>query len=61
MFRFPRLYDVIDLFSANIIEALRSRSQKESAKVSRTFRRFHALIAKIPRTRRWRVTHVLGQ
>ncbi|MCI0421220.1 MAG: hypothetical protein L0312_18675, partial [Acidobacteria bacterium] len=31
---------------------------KESAKVSRTFRRFHAhsLIAKIPRTRRWRVT-----
>jgi len=30
----------------------------ESAKVSRTFRRFHAhgLIAKIPRTRRWRVT-----
>jgi hypothetical protein len=32
--------------------------RKESAKVSRTFRRFHAhgLIAKIPRTRRWRVT-----
>jgi hypothetical protein len=32
--------------------------KKESAKVSRTFRRFHAhgLIAKIPRTRRWRVT-----
>lgn len=31
---------------------------KESAKVSGTFRRFHAhaLIAKIPRTRRWRVT-----
>ena len=31
---------------------------KESAKVSRTFRRFHAhgLIAKVPRTRRWRVT-----
>ena len=32
--------------------------KKASAKVSRTFRRFHAhgLIAKIPRTRRWRVT-----
>jgi len=32
--------------------------RKQSAKVSRTFRRFHAhgLIAKIPRTRRWRVT-----
>ena len=32
--------------------------RKESAKVSRTFRRFHAhgLIAKIPRIRRWRVT-----
>jgi hypothetical protein len=32
--------------------------RKHSAKVSRTFRRFHAhgLIAKIPRTRRWRVT-----
>jgi hypothetical protein len=32
--------------------------KKESAKVSRTFRRFHAhgLIAKVPRTRRWRVT-----
>ena len=32
--------------------------KKESAKVSRTFRRFHAhgLIAKIPPTRRWRVT-----
>ena len=31
---------------------------KQSAKVSRTFRRFHAhgLIAKVPRTRRWRVT-----
>jgi hypothetical protein len=32
--------------------------KRESAKVSRTFRRFHAhgLIAKVPRTRRWRVT-----
>ena len=32
--------------------------KKQSAKLSRTFRRFHAhgLIAKIPRTRRWRVT-----
>lgn len=32
--------------------------RKESSKVSRIFRRFHAhgLIAKIPRTRRWRVT-----
>ena len=31
---------------------------KQSAKVSRTFRRFHAhgLLAKVPRTRRWRVT-----
>jgi hypothetical protein len=40
--------------------------RKESAKVSRTFHRFHAhgLIAKIPHTRRWRVTlhgrHVMG-
>ena len=36
-----------------------SDAKKKSAKVSRTFRRFHAhgLIAKIPRTRRWRVTH----
>lgn len=33
--------------------------KKQSAKVSRTFRRFHAhgLIAKVPHTRRWRVTH----
>jgi hypothetical protein len=32
--------------------------KKRSSKVSRIFRRFHAhgLIAKIPRTRRWRVT-----
>ena len=32
--------------------------RKQSAKVSRAFRRSHAhgLIAKIPRTRRWRVT-----
>ena len=32
--------------------------RKRSAKISRTFRRFHAhgLIAEIPRTRRWRVT-----
>jgi hypothetical protein len=41
-------------------------SRKQSAKVSRTFRRFHAhgLIAKVPQTRRWRVTrygrHVMG-
>jgi hypothetical protein len=40
--------------------------RKQSAKVSRTFRRFHAhgLIAKIAHTRRWRVTlhgrHVMG-
>jgi len=40
--------------------------RKQSAKVTRTFRRFHAhgLIAKIPHTRRWRVTlhgrHVMG-
>jgi hypothetical protein len=33
-------------------------ARKQSAKISRTFRRFHAhgLIAKIPHTRRWRVT-----
>jgi hypothetical protein len=33
-------------------------SKKASSKVSRIFRRFHAhgLIAKLPRTRRWRVT-----
>ena len=32
--------------------------KKESAKVSRILRRFraHGLIAKVPRTRRWRVT-----
>ena len=32
--------------------------KKASAKISRIFRRFraHGLIAKIPRTRRWRVT-----
>ena len=32
--------------------------QKQSSQVGRIFRRFHAhgLIAKIPRTRRWRVT-----
>jgi len=32
--------------------------KKASSKVSRIFRRFHAhgLIAKLPRTRRWRVT-----
>ena len=32
--------------------------RKQSAKVSRTFRRLHAhgLITKVPRTRRWRVT-----
>jgi hypothetical protein len=40
---------------------LRSCNQdlkKASSKVSRIFRRFHAhgLIAKLPRTRRWRVT-----
>ena len=40
--------------------------KKQSAKITRTFHRFHAhgLIAKIPRTRRWRVTaygrHVMG-
>jgi hypothetical protein len=33
-------------------------TKRESSKISRIFRRFHAhgLIAKIPRTRRWRVT-----
>ncbi len=36
--------------------------KKQSSKISRTFRKFHAhgLIAKIPRTRRWRLT-VFGQ
>jgi hypothetical protein len=40
------------------LQACTRDPKKESAKVSRTFRRFHAhgLIAKIPRTRRWRVT-----
>ena len=39
-----------------------SNPKKASAKVSRIFRRFraHGLIAKIPRTRRWRVT-IYGQ
>jgi hypothetical protein len=45
----------------SILEPCRACGQdpkKESAKVSRTFRRFHAhgLIAKVPRTRRWRIT-----
>ena len=33
-------------------------TKRESSKISRIFHRFHAqgLIAKIPRTRRWRVT-----
>jgi hypothetical protein len=40
------------------LRACRHDPRKQSAKVSRTFRRFHAhgLIAKIPRTHRWRVT-----
>jgi hypothetical protein len=40
------------------LRTCRHDPRKESAKVGRTFRRFHApgLIAKIPRTRRWRVT-----
>ena len=41
----------------HLVSCVKNR-KKESAKVSRIFRRFHAhgLIAKIPRTRRWRVT-----
>ena len=40
------------------LRACRHDPGKQSAKVSRTFRRLcaHGLIAKIPRTRRWRVT-----
>ena len=40
------------------LQACGQDPKKASAKVSRTFRRFHAhgLIAKVPRTRRWRVT-----
>lgn len=46
------------LASSVHLRTCRHDSKKESAKVSRTSRRFHAhgLIAKIPRTRRWRVT-----
>jgi hypothetical protein len=48
------------------LRACRQDPRKQGAKVSRTFRRLHAhgLIAKIPHTRRWRVTaygrHVMG-
>lgn len=40
------------------LRACGSDCKKQSAKITRTFRRFHAhgLIAKIPRSRRWRVT-----
>jgi hypothetical protein len=46
------------LASTSHLRTCDNNSRKESAKVSRIFRRFHAhrLIAKIPRTRRWRVT-----
>lgn len=46
------------LASSVHLRTCRQDPKKESAKVSRTLRRFHALslIAKIPRTRRWRVT-----
>ena len=44
--------------SKHHLRACGQDSRKQSAKISRTFRRFHAygLIAKIPHTRRWRVT-----
>ena len=46
------------LASTPHLRQCRKDSRKESAKISRILRRFraHGLIAKIPRTRRWRVT-----
>jgi hypothetical protein len=47
------------LASACLLRSCADDPNKASAKVSRCFRRLHAhgLIAKIPRTRRWRVTN----
>ena len=52
-----RLSGGIEQDSADLRYCWQDR-KKKSAKASRIFRRFHAhgLIAKIPRTRRWRVT-----
>jgi hypothetical protein len=45
--------------SARLLRSCAHDPKKASARVSRYFRRLHArgLIAKISRTRRWRVTH----
>jgi len=47
------------LQSTQHLRSIGQDRKKASSKVSRIFRRFHAhgLIAKIPRSRRWRVTH----
>ncbi len=47
------------LTSTPLLRSCADDPKKASAKVGRCFRRLHAhgLIAKIPRTRRWRVTH----
>ena len=47
------------LASTQLLRSCANDPKKASAKVGRCFRRLHAhgLIAKIPRTRRWRVTN----
>ena len=47
------------LKSTRLLSSCADDPEKASAKVGRCFRRLHAygLIAKIPRTRRWRVTN----
>jgi len=47
------------LASTQVLRSCADDPKKASAKVGRCFRRLHAhgLIAKIPRTRRWRVTN----
>jgi hypothetical protein len=47
------------LTATQLLRSCADDPKKASAKVGRCFRRLHAhgLIAKIPRTRRWRVTH----
>ena len=47
------------LASTQLLRSCGNDPKKASAKVGRCFRRLHAhgLIAKIPRTRRWRVTN----
>jgi hypothetical protein len=51
------------LQSTQHLRSIGQDRKKASSKVSRIFRRFHAhgLIAKIPRSRRWRVTHYLEE